>query len=395
MTTASPDRAPGYTGTHRGDRRSGRSARPPRAGRLRVARRRAHRLRHRRCRRSVPPAPGHRHAHCHRPRSRRGRADRRRSARVRRARVRRRRRSGPARRASSPATPTAGRGGPRSRAPTRPTRCTCRTHARPSSRCDRASTSTNGAPRLEHGLAAIDAGEIEKVVLAREVDIEADAPFDVVDILDTLARDAARLHRLRDRRFRRRQPGAPRTARTGATSRRARWPVPGDDPAALLALDQGRARAPDRRRRDRGGAARPVRPRSAAKGRPPSASPTSPTSRRRSAAGSRIRDVVVTDLVESLHPTPAVGGWPAQPRRWTMIRTLEGHDRGRYAGACGWVDANGDGEFVVALRCAQIDGAHARLYAGAGIVAGSEPRLRSGPRRRPSCSRCCGALVRP
>ena len=56
-----------------------------------------------------------------------------------------------------------------------------------------------------------------------------------------------------------------------------------------------------------------------------------------------------------------------------MIRTLEGHDRGRYAGACGWVDTNGDGEFVVALRCAQLDGSNARLYAGAGIVAGSEP----------------------
>ena len=57
-----------------------------------------------------------------------------------------------------------------------------------------------------------------------------------------------------------------------------------------------------------------------------------------------------------------------------MIRTLEGHDRGRYAGACGWVDANGDGEFVVALRCAADRRRERRgCYAGAGIVAGSEP----------------------
>ena len=52
---------------------------------------------------------------------------------------------------------------------------------------------------------------------------------------------------------------------------------------------------------------------------------------------------------------------------------LEGFDRGRYAGPVGWVDARGNGEWAIALRGAQLDGARARLVAGAGIVAGSEP----------------------
>jgi menaquinone-specific isochorismate synthase len=56
-----------------------------------------------------------------------------------------------------------------------------------------------------------------------------------------------------------------------------------------------------------------------------------------------------------------------------MISDLEGMDRGRYAGPVGWMDANGDGEWGIALRCAQVDGARLRLFAGCGIVAGSDP----------------------
>jgi menaquinone-specific isochorismate synthase len=56
-----------------------------------------------------------------------------------------------------------------------------------------------------------------------------------------------------------------------------------------------------------------------------------------------------------------------------MIDELERVPRGRYAGPCGWIDRNGDGEFVVALRGGEIDGSRAVLHAGAGIVAGSDP----------------------
>ncbi|MGC4071676.1 MAG: isochorismate synthase [Nibricoccus sp.] len=84
------------------------------------------------------------------------------------------------------------------------------------------------------------------------------------------------------------------------------------------------------------------------------------------------RGARLLDALERLHPTPAVGGKPraaAVPR----IRELESFPRGLYAGALGWIDARGNGEFFVGLRSALIDGAHARLYAGAGIVAGSWP----------------------
>lgn len=77
-------------------------------------------------------------------------------------------------------------------------------------------------------------------------------------------------------------------------------------------------------------------------------------------------------LAAELHPTAAVGGTP-RDTALAVIRELEAAPRGRYAGPVGWVDARGDGEFALALRCAQIDGAHARLWAGAGVVAESDP----------------------
>jgi isochorismate synthase len=78
------------------------------------------------------------------------------------------------------------------------------------------------------------------------------------------------------------------------------------------------------------------------------------------------------ELVGMMHPTPAVGGEPLA-RAAPLIPALEGLDRGWYAGPVGWTDATGDGEFCVALRCALLRGPVARCYAGNGIVRGSEP----------------------
>jgi menaquinone-specific isochorismate synthase len=78
------------------------------------------------------------------------------------------------------------------------------------------------------------------------------------------------------------------------------------------------------------------------------------------------------ELAGVLHPTPAVGGSP-RDAALAAIAALEPFDRGRYAGPVGWVDAAGDGEWAVALRCADLHGRRARLLAGAGIVHGSEP----------------------
>jgi isochorismate synthase len=78
------------------------------------------------------------------------------------------------------------------------------------------------------------------------------------------------------------------------------------------------------------------------------------------------------ELAGLLHPTPAVGGEP-HAKAAPMIPALEGLDRGWYAGAVGWTDANDDGEFCVALRCALLRGTEARLYAGVGVVRDSDP----------------------
>jgi menaquinone-specific isochorismate synthase len=83
-------------------------------------------------------------------------------------------------------------------------------------------------------------------------------------------------------------------------------------------------------------------------------------------------DLHVLELVARLHPTPAVGGLPVDVALST-IKSLEGMDRNRYAGPVGYFRANGDGEVAIALRCAELSGARARLFAGNGIVAGSIP----------------------
>ena len=84
------------------------------------------------------------------------------------------------------------------------------------------------------------------------------------------------------------------------------------------------------------------------------------------------RERSVLDVVAALHPTPAVGGTPTTTAV-ELIRELEVMDRGRYAGPVGWIDARGDGEWGIALRCAELDGPQARLFAGCGIVADSDP----------------------
>ena len=80
------------------------------------------------------------------------------------------------------------------------------------------------------------------------------------------------------------------------------------------------------------------------------------------------------DLAAALHPTPAVGGWPRAAAE-ALIDQLEGLDRGWYAGAVGWIDGRGDGEFAVALRCGLLWEDGARLYAGVGVMPDSDPAL--------------------
>jgi isochorismate synthase EntC len=89
-------------------------------------------------------------------------------------------------------------------------------------------------------------------------------------------------------------------------------------------------------------------------------------------AGTLGTPVHVLQLLERLHPTPAVAGTPTQ----TALEWINAHEaspRGWYAGPIGWFDRNGNGEFVVALRSALLTPDAAYVYAGAGIVAASDP----------------------
>ncbi|HTD19165.1 MAG TPA: isochorismate synthase, partial [Ktedonobacteraceae bacterium] len=81
----------------------------------------------------------------------------------------------------------------------------------------------------------------------------------------------------------------------------------------------------------------------------------------------------ILDIMADLHPTPAVGGFPRQAAL-EAIRSTEKLDRGWYAAPLGWIGASGHGEFAVALRSGLIDGNKARLFAGCGIVADSDPQ---------------------
>jgi isochorismate synthase len=78
------------------------------------------------------------------------------------------------------------------------------------------------------------------------------------------------------------------------------------------------------------------------------------------------------ELALALHPTPAVCGTPTDVAR-AVIAESEPFDRGPYTGMVGWQDADGDGEWVVTIRCAEAEGRRLRLFAGAGVVAASSP----------------------
>jgi isochorismate synthase len=101
----------------------------------------------------------------------------------------------------------------------------------------------------------------------------------------------------------------------------------------------------------------------------------------------------VLELVAALHPTPAVAGWP-RDEAVDWIAENEGFDRRRYAGTAGWVDAAGNGTWAVSIRCAEIDGPAARVWAGNGIVADSDPGTELAETRS-KLQALLSAIVRP
>ncbi len=89
------------------------------------------------------------------------------------------------------------------------------------------------------------------------------------------------------------------------------------------------------------------------------------------AAGEAVKHTALA-LAAALHPTAAVCGTPTE-QAMELIRELECMDRARWSGPTGWVDSKGNGEWGISLRCGEVTGRHARLIAGCGIVAGSDP----------------------
>ena len=238
---------------------------------------------------------------------------------------------------------------------------------------------------VAEALTHIDAGRFEKVVLARDLHLWSKRPFDVARLLDDLTvRFPSCMTFLVDRLVGASPEQLLRRTGTGITSRvlagTARRGTDDVEDArlgsALLASEK------DLREHD-------LALRSAVDALAPFCSalqaPDAPSLVRldnvqhlgSNVAGTLARpdggDVPhVLDLVARLHPTAAVGGSP-RGAALEAVAALEGMERGRYAGPVGWCTPDGDGEFAIALRCAEVRGERARLFAGAGIVAGSLP----------------------
>lgn len=225
-------------------------------------------------------------------------------------------------------------------------------------------------------LARVEEGTIEKVVLARNIEITADQAFSVTDILNRLRRDQPECFVYAVDGFLGASPEL-LVRRFGATvtSSPMAGTVAGTDAAAIERL---RASAKDGREHNLvvdailAGLA-PYCQNLDARATPEVAvfaTISHLVTPIRGQLNDPPRDVLT--LARALHPTPAVGGTPTDTAI-ALIAQLEETARGLYAGPVGWVDAKGDGEFALALRGALVDGARATMHAGAGIVSGSDP----------------------
>jgi salicylate biosynthesis isochorismate synthase len=237
---------------------------------------------------------------------------------------------------------------------------------------------------VARGVERIRAGALEKIVLAREVQVHAPAAHDVAAIYGILResfpscfcfcagrRDAAFVAASPELLIRREGMRASTLALAGSTRRSADPSVDDHLGEQLLQSDKDRAEQAIVARRIE----HALRPHSvwvAAAEEPVIVKMANIQHLATPIRAQLARSVGAVRLAGLLHPTPAVGGEPfavAEP----LIPALEGLDRGWYAGPVGWTDTNEDGEFCVALRCALLHGPLARCYAGVGVVRDSDP----------------------
>lgn len=230
------------------------------------------------------------------------------------------------------------------------------------------------ADAVDAALASIRRGDLEKVVLARAVEIVADRPFLRREVLARLRSQQPGCCIYADGGFLGATPELlVRRAGAAITSRPMAGSASADDPAGL---DRLAASAKDARehRLVVDAIVENLAPWCAtleADDEPVVASFSTIAHLATNVAGI-LRDPApdALTLARALHPTPAVGGVPRVAALDAILR-LEAAPRGCYAGPVGWIDTRGDGEWGVALRGATIEGATARLHAGAGIVEGS------------------------
>lgn len=228
---------------------------------------------------------------------------------------------------------------------------------------------------------AVASGGLAKVVLAREVTVVADRPLRPSDVVRRLRSShpscmvfsvagfvGASPELLVERRGEqvRSQPLAGTVARSA--------PAGGDDLATLRLLSSAKERQEHRLVVDAVSAALSPYCDELSVPDSPSVVPLGTLAHLGTSITGRLRRPwpTVLELVDAIHPSPAVGGTPTDAAL-AYIAEVEGIDRGCYAGPVGWVDADGDGCWAVGIRSAHIEGRRARLLAGVGVVAGSDP----------------------
>lgn len=232
-------------------------------------------------------------------------------------------------------------------------------------------------------LAAIDAGVVGKVVLSRRQKLVAEEPFSskdlLVNLIDGDARGTVLLYRYADVFFCGCTPELlvrKDGARVSSMCLAGTCPAGADEQERRRLADELMADGKNRAEHDY--VVRHVRevfrrvcfdvdvPQT------PGIMPLTHVQHLHTPAAAQVLDgVSLWELMGDLHPTPAVSGTPVGEARM-LIRRIERYNRGFFAGACGYIDAAGDGEFSVGLRTGVFDGETGWLYAGCGIVAASE-----------------------
>ncbi|MEV0675043.1 isochorismate synthase [Actinosynnema sp. NPDC050436] len=246
---------------------------------------------------------------------------------------------------------------------------------------------------VRRALAEMDAGRLDKVVLARAIDLIADEPVRTSEIVHSLAAGDPDSYVFATRLGARTPDGGGDRVLVGASPELVIRKFGRSVVSNPLAGSAARSADPDedrRRARELSTSEKDLREHrivvdAIADALRPFCSALT-VSRRPSVIAtptmwhlsSQVRGVLTTpvpnalQLAAALHPTPAVCGWPTAEAHRFITRS-EGFNRRYYGGLIGWMNPEGDGEWVLALRCAEIADNRLRLYAGAGVVPGSDP----------------------